>query len=117
MGSLPALGMRSVGTTTQRWAKWRHKNAITVRIRSEGRCGHIIAEPLASHHTMTTALCREHHNAAHRSERPLLPLLQRAALARASLFFFLSNVSDAASVETKLREDGTWDLLETSARR
>ncbi len=95
MGSLPALGMRSVGTTTQRWAKWRHKNAITVRIRSEGRCeaekmwpdkagrcsndavdwhhvfgrGHIIAEPLASHHTMTTALCREHHNAAHRSER------------------------------------------------
>lgn len=143
MGNLPALGLRSSGTTTQRWAKWRHKNAVTVRIRSGGQCEaeklwpdtagrcpndaadwhhvfgrrHIIAEPLASHHTMTAALCRECHNAAHRNERPLLPLLQQAALERASHFFFLPRVEVPASVESFLRANGQWETLEALARR
>jgi hypothetical protein len=140
MGSLPSLGLRSAGTTTQRWANWRHKNAVIVRRRSLGQCEaeqsagrrcqheaedwhhvfgkrHIIAEPLASHHTMTAALCRECHNAAHRSEHPLLPLLQRAALDRAAHFFFLPDLTEAISVEAFLRAHGEWEALEAAARR
>src|SRR5580704_13247978 len=109
MGSLPSIRIRETGASTNRWRQWRKRQAALTAMRfagkCEGQCGgkaedlhhvfgrrHIIAEPLASHHTMTAALCRTCHNAAHRGERPLTPILQIAALGRACAWFRLPDV-------------------------
>src|ERR1700722_12379333 len=75
--------IRARGKQAARWTQWRNRQRALVAMRSEGRCEgyecrarsedlhhvfgrrHIVAEPLASHHTMCAALCRSCHNLSH----------------------------------------------------
>lgn len=138
MGSLPSIYINKHGASAGRWSQWRKRQAALVALRFAGKCEgnrcdskadelhhvfgrrHIIAEPLASHHTMCAALCRDCHRAAHRGEKPLLPMLQLAALGRVCAWFSLPQVDDPQNVRTieaMLRAEGEWDWLCLDAGR
>jgi hypothetical protein len=141
MTALPR-GLRATGTRHARWIGWQQQQRAVVMSRCHGRCEasgcanpaeewhhcfgrrHIIAEPLASHHTMTAGLCGNHHRAL---TRGLLPSVDRelmaAALMRAVSRFkipvLLTESHDsrdelcgaARAIEDALRSDDRWQAL------
>lgn len=137
MGSLPSIRMRQTGASTQRWAQWRKRQSALVAMRYAGKCEghrctqkadelhhvfgrrHIIAEPLASHHTMCAALCRDCHRATHRGEKPITPILQLAALGRAAAWWRLPDIpiDGVRTIEAMLRSEGEWERLCKDAGR
>jgi hypothetical protein len=137
MSSLPRALPR-VGRVGLRWEQWRKRQRALVALRMDGKCegyrcaeratdwhhvfgrGKLVAEPLASHHTMTVGLCRTCHNASHRRERPLTPILELAALQRVCVWFRLPQVDDpreVRTVEAMLRAEGEWARLCLDAGR
>ncbi len=136
MSALPHP-LQARGKGTIRWQQWRNRQRALVALRSQGKCeapkceeratdwhhvfgrGHIISEPLASHHTMTAGLCRTHHRATERKERPLTPILQLAALQRVAAWFRLPDIphDQVRTVEAMLRAEGEWDRLCLDAGR
>jgi hypothetical protein len=127
--------LKARGKTTARWAQWRKREAALVALRNGGKCEglgcrsraehlhhvfgrrHIIAEPLASHHTMCVALCKDCHARVHLGEKPLLPVLQLAALGRAEQWWKLSGINEPRQLEDQLRADGSWERLKVDAGR
>jgi len=130
--------LRTRGKGTIRWDQWRKRQRALVAIRARGECeaprckekptewhhvfgrGHLIAEPLASHHTMTVGLCGNCHKATTRKERPLTPILELAALQRVCAWLRLPQVDDPRNVRTVeaiLRAEGEWERLCIDAGR
>lgn len=136
MSRLPSP-LQARGKGTLRWQQWRNRQRALVALRARGQCeaprcadkatewhhvfgrGHIVSEPLASHHTMTTGLCGMCHKAATRGEKPLTPILQIAALMRVCAWFRLPEIQPAEvrTVEAMLRAEGEWDRLCLDAGR
>ena len=136
MTALPSP-LRAKGKGTLRWEQWRKRQRALVAIRADGQCeaprckenptdwhhiwgrGHLVSEPLASHHTMTAGLCRTHHNATTRGERPLTPILQLASLQRVCAWFRLPQIEPSAvrTIEAILKADGDWEKLLLDAGR
>lgn len=138
MTSLPSIRINQRGKTSQRWQQWRNRQALLVAQRAQGKCEcedpechdepvdrhhvfgrrHIIAEPLASHHTMSVALSREHHNRIHHNpDSRWARMVQRAALNRAAWWFHLARIENAPALEAQLRADGSWEQLCADAGR
>lgn len=141
MSKLPQP-MRERGASTLRWQRWRDDQRKAVWARCRGVCEasgctmaarewahcfgrrHIIAEPLASHKTMTCGLCVVHHHEMDRDPASdVAAELKWAAIARAVTHFDVEPApgSDpkgvATAIEDTLRASGEWDrLLEAAGR-
>ena len=138
--------MRERGASTVRWQRWRNDQRIAVWARCRGVCEstgctmaarewahcfgrrHIIAEPLASHKTMTCGLCVDHHHEMDRDPNSIVALEQRMeAISRATAFFKLRDtylaggegnpVGAARAIEDALKASAEWDRLREAAGR
>lgn len=136
MSKLPTQ-LRARGSGTLRWQQWRNRQRALVALRNKGICenprcpfkstewhhvfgrGHVVSEPLASHHTMTVGLCGDCHKATTRGEQPLTGTLRIAALLRVCAWFKLPQVNpdEVRTVEAMLKAEGEWDKLLLDAGR
>ena len=128
--------------------RWRNEQRVKVWERCRGVCEstgctmaarewahcfgrrHIIAEPLASHKTMTCGLCVAHHHEMDRDPASNLALVQKLrALVRATEFFGVGDFDVAGyvdaddangaarAIEDALKSSGEWErLLEAAGR-
>jgi hypothetical protein len=129
--------IRARGKGTIRWTQWRARQRALVALRCSGICevsdckekagdwhhvwgrGHILSEPLASHHTATVGLCRRHHNATTRGEKPITPYLQLLSIGRMCAWFKLPQMmpDQVRTIEAIMRAEGDWEKLCTEAGR
>jgi hypothetical protein len=124
------------GTSALRWQQWRNRQRALVALRNDGRCEgyecralatdwhhvfgrrHIIAEPLASHHTMTAGLCRDCHNHMHNNPASFAAqMVHRDALDRGARWFHSPPFAEASLLEDWLKEGPDWLNLCTDAGR
>lgn len=134
--------MRERGASTLRWQRWRNQQRADVWLRCLGICEatdctakavewahcfgrrHIIAEPLASHKTMTCGLCVDHHREMDRDPNSIVAMdMRTAAIVRAAEFFNLEPllagdiIGSARAIEDDLKASIEWDrLLEAAGR-
>jgi hypothetical protein len=128
--------IRPLGKGTQRWSQWRQRQRALVAQRNYGRCEgyecralatdwhhvfgkrHIIAEPLASHHTMTAGLCRDCHNHIHNNPASFAAqIVRKDALDRGARWFHSPPFAEASLLEDWLRATGEWEDLCVAAGR
>ena len=134
--------LKARGISTKRWEKWRARQRdLVMEKRGNGDCeardtfgkrcaigadqwhhcfgrGHVVAEPLASHHTMTCGLCFGHHRHVHTKPAGLVArVLKSEALIRGAAWFALPTVQDVRELERVLRMTGAWEQLLADAGR
>jgi predicted Fe-S protein YdhL (DUF1289 family) len=133
--------LNSKGRVKARWNSYQARSRFVVMQRCRDSCEgcpiptdrlhwhhafgrrNIIAEPLASHPTMTAGLCAGCHRDVHAEPDGMLArYIQKSAILRAFQEWRIERnpddhdwIGQARALETMLRDDGTWEALKIEA--